>query len=293
MVFFITAGSLTYILYGRNEEVLPTQAQNINTDQASVFGKFLAEIKQNVIELDLGGNKTQFDTEFSALTSEVSKVNGSFSIYIKNKSTNQEYLYNAEKEYYSASLFKIIVAQATFTKVKNGTLALDNKVALMSEDFSSGTGTIQSSSVGTEFTLDYVLDRLLKDSDNTAQNMLLRYVSNAGLNEEFTSLPPNNSFLSQNIASPKEVSEFINILYPEVLQKMEQTSFDNRITAGLAEDIIFSHKIGNWNDTWHDCGVAKKDEKEVIVCVMSGNTSFENFQVVTRKVGEFVNNLLI
>ena len=163
----------------------------------------------------------------------------------------------------------------------------------MSEDFSSGTGTIQSASVGTEFTLDYVLDRLLKDSDNTAQNMLLRYVSNADLNEEFTSLPPNNSFLSQNIASPKEVSEFINILYPEVLQKMEQTSFDNRITAGLAEDIIFSHKIGNWNDTWHDCGVAKKDEKEVIVCVMSGNTSFENFQVVTRKVGEFVNNLLI
>ena len=71
MVFFITAGSLTYILYNRNEEVLSTQAQNINTDQASVFGKFLAEIKQNVIELDLGGNKTQFDTEFSALTSEV------------------------------------------------------------------------------------------------------------------------------------------------------------------------------------------------------------------------------
>jgi len=74
---------------------------------------------------------------------------------------------------------------------------------------------------------------------------------------------------------------------------MSSTLFDDRIHQGLSEDTKFSHKIGNWPDTssWHDCGIAPRNNKKIVVCVMSRNTTYENFLEVTKDVGEFVNIL--
>ena len=75
---------------------------------------------------------------------------------------------------------------------------------------------------------------------------------------------------------------------------MVHTSFEDRISAYLREDLIFSHKIGSWPDSWHDCGVVYTEtkESELIVCLMSQRAPYENFLNAAKMTGEFVNILM-
>ena len=79
-----------------------------------------------------------------------------------------------------------------------------------------------------------------------------------------------------------------------LLNKMKDTDFEDRISNDLEEDIIFYHKIGSWGETgsWHDCGIAEKGSNALVVCLMSQNTTYEEFLKISHELGKFINNIL-
>jgi len=258
----------------------------------SFFEKFIPAVSKDIKE-----------KKFEEIVKKANDKPGAYGIYVKDLYYNRVYESNKDELFYGASLYKIPLAVAVYKEVELKNITTEDKVIYQSFDTSGGTGTINKLAVGTVLTIDYLVDRLLKDSDNIAQNMINRTIPKDQINKSFGIIPVKNYFFVNNTATPFQISSYfeelmlgnyLNLNTVEVLlNKMSTTSFDDRVHVGLKDDIKFSHKIGNWGETgtWHDCGVASKGNRKIIVCVMSRNTNYKSFLEVTNEVGKFVNIL--
>lgn len=248
---------------------------------------------------------SQLEKGFNDLKEKVKLETGFYGIYIKDRQINKEFKYNDSSEFYAASLYKIPIAAATMKEIERGKLDKDTLITYLPYDYSAGTGVISTYNYGMELKLSDVLTELLKNSDNTAQNMLLRTLLFKNAEETFKILVPDSTtstFYRYNISTPYEISFMIERLYFGNYLKEENrnyikdllinTSFEDRITPHLASGTKFSHKIGSWPETWHDCGVVYANNHEVIVCLMSQRSPYESYLNVGKLVGEFVNKIV-
>jgi len=237
----------------------------------------------------------------------VSDKKGNYSIYIQNLTTEKSYSVNPTTTFYAASLYKIPVAVSTVMYLTENNKTLDDIVTLLGSDYSSGTGVLGKYSPGTKITYRELFEVLLKESDNTAQTMLLRTLPSNYLIKGFSlnnTFSWNPEFLPDNITSSYYYASYLNRIYtgdylPEeyrnfIFSTMEHTSFDDRMTPFFKEGSVFSHKIGSWGDTqnWHDCGILTYNSQKFVVCVMSNQAPFEIFKEVTQATAHFVNTLL-
>lgn len=235
-------------------------------------------------------NPTYSDFQKQKVEEITKSVSGQYSIYIKDLLTNNVISVGENDKFYAASLYKIPVAVVVLQAVETEKLELAKELTYTSEHYYSGSGKIQLEPFGTKFTVEELLSRLIKDSDNVAQSML---ISEIDLAKVYYLMPSPEAIKTLEIGAFLESLYFGEYLNTEntarLLGYMSKTSFDNRISAGLVKGVTFSHKIGNWAGTgsWHDCGIVFGAE-HMIVCLMSKNTTFEEFLGVSRKLGKLV-----
>ncbi len=229
---------------------------------------------------------------------------GTYSFYIKNLNSQHETSLNENTEYYAASLYKVPLAITILSKVEKNEIKLEQQVELLPEHIEEGSGTIQNQAVGSKFSVETLLSRLLKESDNVAQNMLFSIVPEVEIAKIYSAEISKGQFPHQNIGTPKEVAKVFEDLYNKkfldskstelIISTMVGTSFDDRVSLGISDEVSFAHKIGNWPEegSWHDCGVIFND-KAVVVCIMSKDTSFEDFSGVASKVGSYIEQYVL
>jgi len=250
---------------------------------------------------------TKVETEFVELTKKLTIEPGVYGLYIKDVGSGKEFKYNDTTEFYSASLYKVPIAAAVLKEVEAGKLKLDDTATYLPYDYASGTGVIGTYSHGIQLKISDILSELLKNSDNTAQNILLRTLSYKNVQDTFNAVVPDkntSTFYRYNLSTPGEISYVFEKLYfgdylgtenkKYLSDLMINTSFEDRISAYLTDGLIFSHKIGSWPDSWHDCGVVYTEtkESELIVCLMSQRAPYENFLNSAKMTGEFINILM-
>lgn len=220
---------------------------------------------------------------------------GQYSIFIKHISTKQTVLINANERFYLASLYKIPVAIATLQDLETGKLHLEDKIKYSAEDIYYGTGTIQYDSVGTEYTVEELLKRLLKESDNIAQSMLLTKVDKKNVDLLIPDLESVGVLQIGALLEGLYNHEYLNQQNSSLIfEYLTETAFDDRVSVGLANGVTFAHKIGSWGETgsWHDCGVILDNSNPLVVCIMSKNTTYEEFLSVSREIGQNINKIL-
>jgi len=193
-------------------------------------------------------------------------VSGTYSLYTHNVITGNTVEYNPDEVMYAASLYKIPVAVAALKYEK---------------------GTYET------------LSSLIKESRNQSQEDLLNLMTPAQVVDAFRlgkELELTNYYYTNEVSSKEFVRYFEKMLSSDYLKKdpknllldmLSETIYDDRIHAGLSSSDIFAHKIGNWPDegSWHDCGILNK---QTTVCLMSKNTTYSEFLIIARKVGEYI-----
>ena len=225
------------------------------------------------------------------VTSLISDKAGSFSIIVKNLTTGETISLNEDVNYYAASLYKLPVAISVLQAIESEELRLDENLTYLAKHYHTGSGTLQKDPIGTVYTVEVLLQRLIKDSDNVAQSILLDKV---GFAEVRAIMPTPRGLKSSQFSLILEHLYFSDYLNEEntyrLLSYMGETSFDNRVNVGLVKGISFSHKIGNWarSGSWHDCGIATNMTSPTIICVMSQNTTYKDFMSVTAGIGNLV-----
>ncbi len=106
----------------------------------------------------------------------VSHHRGNVAIYLQDLKTGQTWTYHPNELFPAASLIKLPIMIAVFSRIHSGELSLSQTMALHRHNRVGGSGTLKWQPDGTRFTISQLLDHLIRESDNTAANMLIEAV---------------------------------------------------------------------------------------------------------------------
>ncbi len=101
---------------------------------------------------------------------------GDLGVYVQRLDNGQIVSYRGEESWYLASGVKVPVAVAVLRAVQAGEFTLESTVVLREEDYVDGAGPTQLHPPGTPLRIDFLLDRMIVDSDNLATDLLIRTV---------------------------------------------------------------------------------------------------------------------
>jgi beta-lactamase class A len=197
---------------------------------------------------------------------------------------------NADRRFVAASLSKLYALLTLYAAASRGELSLDDEITMRASDvWAEGTGVLYRYPVGTTMTLRECARFLIKESDNTAEVMLNRYLGEAKIEAELrragarstsywmpnTTTPDDVMLVLKAVADPSYTSPELST---EMLDVMTDTSFEDRLPGPLPEGTRVAHKIGSWESTFSDAGVVFPEgtggaEQEYYIVVFSEGTT--------------------
>lgn len=229
-----------------------------------------------------------------AIGSAVAPYEGSVSVVVSGVNGNGvECAVDAEAPRTSASMIKLAILATLFDAVDDGTLSLDEVVTMTSADIVGGTGSIQSMSAGSAFTLEELAGYMISDSDNTATNLLIDRLGMDAVNTEADKIGLDQMVLErkmmdedamaagrENYTSAEDVATVLRLIAEGRLTDQQcsdmareyllaQSDVDG-LPAGVPEGVEVAHKTGTLTNVEHDGGIVYADEPYVIVVLTEG-----------------------
>ncbi len=238
-----------------------------------------------------------------------------------------DYLNNAswvglnEKDlFYAASTIKVPLAMALFKAVEDGKLKLADSYALDELDLNEGFGELYKVGPDKEFTVEELVKIMLEQSDNTAMNAVNNIFKKIGIEDPFADIYGFMGWESGGIELMPEIGQapnyqqinlktlsnmfltlynakYVNIEHSQqILEYLSNSSFNDKIVAGVPEDIVVAHKIGvaSLAETFSDCGIIYALNRHYLLCLGSNGAdekSANKFMVeVSKVVYQFVIN---
>jgi beta-lactamase class A len=180
---------------------------------------------------------------------------------------------NADRPFVAASLSKLYALLTLYRAASRGELSLDDKITMRSSDvWAYGTGVLYKHPVGYAMTLRECAKFMIKESDNTAELMLNRYLEEEKIEAELhrigadstrywhpinTTTPNDILLVLKKIADPSYTSPQLSA---EMLELMTNTSFEERLPQPLPQETRVAHKIGSYESTFSDAGIVFPEE---------------------------------
>ena len=184
---------------------------------------------------------------------------------------------NADRRFVAASLSKLYALLTLYKAASEGELSLDDEITMRSSDvWAYGTGVLYKDPnkypVGYTMTLRECAKFMIKESDNTAELMLNRYLEEEKIEAELnrigadstrywnpinTTTPNDILLVLKNIADPSYTSPQLSA---DMLELMTNTAFEDRLPQPLPEETRVAHKIGSYESTISDAGIVFPEE---------------------------------
>lgn len=174
----------------------------------------------------------------------------------------------------TASTIKVPILVAIFEAVDEGRIQLDETLTLRQDLIASGSGTLQSQSVGTTISVLEAATLAISISDNTATNLLIdRLGGIEPLNQRFHSWGMTHTRLvallpdlgGTNVTSPVDLTLLLEQIEKgallsrrsrdRLLDIMRRTQNDSLLPQGLGPQARIAHKTGNIRALVGDMGI--------------------------------------
>lgn len=259
---------------------------------------YFASVKNSGLRYDFLAKRIQIDNPNEAKInfSELRKILTEF-IQSNNQYSNQVGLYfeylptgvsiniNEKNEAVGASLMKLPFVMNIYKAAELNKITLDKEITIKKEWLNSDYGTLYKKGEGYRTTLKELAKLTLKDSDNTALLAIADTYKSLNLNVDAQSLNyldvEYNSYNEgkEVMIGSRSYSSILKCLYfscfntkedsNEILEYLTQSSFNDRLTMYLPENMLVAHKIGTYSRSYQsDCGIFYMDRKNYILCVM-------------------------
>ena len=225
-----------------------------------------------------------YETLHGELQSFIEKSRLNASVYVVNMRDGASMGINEEEFYPTLSLSKVPLAILILKQVEEGKLSMNQVIAIPESARDNRSGDMYVSNIRNA-TIKYLIEKMLKDSDNTAYFTLSGLQDNENyltLFWQYMGLFPNedekkNAFVSPksmyNIFSSLYLSTLINAEHSEyILSLLTDTNFKIKKYAQLPDDVIVSQKYGygaeGSSTYFHSCGIMYIQEMRVFYCIM-------------------------
>ncbi len=205
------------------------------------------------------------------------------SLYFEYLPTGTSIRIGTDQKRVAASLIKLPFAMEAYYARDNSLISFDTQVTITNEMLDSNFGELYKRGAGAQISLGDALDLMLKDSDNTALNVVTSQVEGV--------VSPENgvfNFLDAEFVqnedytvslTPRAYSSFLKCLYfscylnkdssQEILTKLAESHIKDRLPAGISGTTTVAHKVGNYFDqVQSDCGIVYIPKRNYVICVM-------------------------
>jgi beta-lactamase class A len=198
---------------------------------------------------------------------------GTHGVMVFDPYTGKTVSLNADRPFVAASLSKLYALLTLYRAASRGELSLDDKITMRSSDvWAYGTGVLYKHPVGYTMTLRECAKFMIKESDNTAELLLNRYLEEEKIEAELhrigadstrywhpinTTTPNDILLVLKKIADPSYTSPQLSA---EMLELMTNTSFEDRLPQPLPQETRVAHKIGSYESTYSDAGIVFPEE---------------------------------
>jgi len=209
------------------------------------------------------------------LQSQIDKLDGSFSVYVYRSKTKTGYGIAADQIMPAASIMKVPIMVAVLKRIEEGKIKLGDHYILRDADKRDGSGPIAGMNAGTSLTVEYMLQKMGQNSDNSAPIIFINMVGSDYIQGTIKSLGMTFTSFSQNTTTAADLNRMWRSLYETQFLKSESLTlleqyltnsiYEDRIPAGLPAETKVIHKVGSGDNVWADTAViTSADGKKTI-----------------------------
>ncbi len=245
-----------------------------------------------------------------AISSQARGFKGKSGIVIKGLDTNWQVSFHKEMVFPSASLVKIPIMAAVYKAARDGRIDLSSKIKLKASDKTSGSGELKNMPVGSVFSVEELIERMIASSDNTAANMLIGLLGFQYLNRSFKEFGMRHTNLSrkmmdfsgrkngvENYTTAADMAYLLEKIYRyklcnsfisrKCLELLKRQKVRDRIPAQLPSETVVAHKTGLEMKACHDAGIVFAPRGNFLICVLTKGV------VNSRVSKKFISNIAL
>ena len=255
---------------------------------------------------------TNFEPLKQYIQSYLQEQNINASVYIENLRNGVSMGVNEDEGYFPASLNKLPIAILILQKVEDGKLSLDSMLPIEDNDRTDSYGTLYLTKEK-QLPVKVLLEKMLKESDNTAFNVLFEHVDRSDMTRllDYYSIKENTEYpfkrleytSGTNLVTPILMYNIFSSLYlSTVLYAQDSeyilslltktTDFDINVRAGLPDNVTIADKFGEYylddSKLFHDCGIMYVGQSKIFYCIMIKDSELENAK---QAIGYMVNHI--
>lgn len=281
---------------GTNTDAVSTQSSAQSTDKDGV------ETKDHGFLPNIGSVKKsgKMDGLKKLITDYTSGLSGKYGVTFIDLATGEMVNVNDTDRYIAASTSKLPINVLLYKYIEEGKVNMDDILTYQKEDFEPGTGIIQKSAYGTQYTVRETSKLAIRKSDNCGVNMIIRlldiqnirqYLVDLGgkvyYDERHRSCPYDMALVAQDLYKHYLKNEAV---YGDLINDLENTDWRDRIDAKLT-GVKVAHKIGNQVKTANDVGIVFASHPYVL-SIMADNVDFgtacKNEATLSKMIYDYV-----
>ncbi|HEM6371417.1 TPA: serine hydrolase [Streptococcus suis] len=270
------------------------QPVNISKIATTPLGDFAYVADKGWLDMgDLSATDNRMDAVQEMLNQKYSK--DTIGVYVKQLSTGQKVGVNQDKTFYSASIAKLPILYYVQEQINARQVDLTTKVKYTVESMSfpgayvvGGSGSLSKTPDNKEYSIEELINKTAKESDNVASNLLSYYVTNQ-FDDNFyqltTAVTGSRWDMVTRETSAEVAGNMMEAIYYQngyVLESLLSTQFDNqRISKDIAVPV--AHKIGDADDVKHDVAIVYADSPFVL-SIFTDKSSYDEITQIANDV---------
>ncbi len=234
------------------------------------------------------------------ITDYTSGLSGKYGVTFIDLATGEMVNVNDTDRYIAASTSKLPINVLLYKNVEAGKVNLDDMLTYQKEDVEPGTGIIQKSAFGTQYTVRETSKLAIRKSDNCGVNMLIRLLDIQNVRQYLVDLGGKVYYDNRHRSCPYDMALVAQDLYKhylkneavygELINNLENTDWHDRIDAQLT-GVKVAHKIGNQVKTANDVGIVFASHPYVL-SIMTDNVDFgtacKNEATISKNIYDYV-----
>ncbi len=256
------------------------------------YSFFLLILGRNLLfipQIQLGGAQKVKDLDQirDDVMTLLKKEKGDYSIYYEDLTTGDTFTVRANTVLTAASLNKLPVVGYLYHLASKKEIDLQETVVVQQSDIQNyGTGSLRYEKPGQTYTLQYLAQLAMQQSDNTAAHILNIRLGEDNVQAYAYQMDMTSTNMVDNDSSARDVGKFFELLYQnkianpalsrELLGYMENTEFEDRIPSLLPKGLHIYHKTGDGVNFIHDGGIISDGKNAFILVIMSSNIPSED-----------------
>ncbi|MFD2446673.1 CapA family protein [Bacillus sp. CGMCC 1.16607] len=178
---------------------------------------------------------------------------GKITVHYKNLLSDAEYSLNSKTEVKAASTIKLPLALYIMRLAESGKIDLKEKLTYKSYHYYGGSGVIQKEKVGTQYTIENLVQKSMVYSDNIAfimlkekvgQNAFIQFMKSLGASYTYPKGKNHTSAFDLHLYA-KAVYDFSqkSSLGKNLIQYLKNTVYNTTIPKGI-NNVEVAHKVG-------------------------------------------------